>query len=111
MAHDKTPVFLLKTKSVPGDGYEELLSTPADGLDFEPSFVPVLEHSFVEDGMAKVRAVLRNRSIGTAEGSAYGGLIFTSQRAVEAFTRLVEEEGRGETPVSVGWDDEKNELR
>lgn len=98
----KTPVLLLKTKSVPGDAYEELLSSSANGV-YEPSFVPVLEHRFDDAGMAKVRGILQNRSIGTAEGCAYGGLIFTSQRAVEAFTRLVEE-GRGETPVSAGWD-------
>lgn len=98
----KTPVFLLKTKSVPGDAYEELFSkSPINGTEFEPSFVPVLEHRFIEEGMSQVRTALQNGSISTAEGSAYGGLIFTSQRAVEAFTKLVEE-GRGETqPVSV----------
>jgi uroporphyrinogen-III synthase len=99
----KTPVFLLKTKSVPGDAYEELFSAPPDGEAYEPSFVPVLKHQFDDDGMAKVRGLLQNRSISTAEGSAYGGLIFTSQRAVEAFTKLVEER-RGEPPASAGWD-------
>ncbi len=92
----KTPILLLKTKSVPGDAYEELFSAPPDGVGFEPSFVPMLEHRFSEDGMALVRTALRTKSISTAEGSAYGGLIFTSQRAVEAFAKLVEE-GRGET--------------
>ena len=93
----KTPVFLLKTKSVPGDAYEELFSkSPINGTEFEPSFVPVLEHRFIEEGMSQVRAALQNGSISTVKGSAYGGLIFTSQRAVEAFTKLVEE-GRGET--------------
>ena len=99
----KTPVLLLKTKSVPGDAYEELLSASLNGFDFEPSFVPVLEHRFDEEGMATVRRLLQNKSISTAEGSAYGGLIFTSQRAVEAFTKLVEER-RGETSVSARWD-------
>ncbi|KAK4156427.1 tetrapyrrole biosynthesis, uroporphyrinogen III synthase [Chaetomidium leptoderma] len=98
MTQQKTPVLLLKTKSVPGDAYEELFSSPPEGPKFEPEFVPVLEHQFDENGMSKVRSVLQNRSISTAEGSAYGGLIFTSQRAVEAFTRLVEER-RGEE----GW--------
>jgi len=97
----KTPVLLLKTKSVPGDAYEEFFSASPDGAGYEPSFVPVLEHQFDEDGMAKVRSALQNGAISTAEGSAYGGLIFTSQRAVEAFTKLVEER-RGETPVSAG---------
>jgi len=100
----KTPIFLLKTKSSPGDAYEELFSFPPDGAGYEPSFVPVLKHQFDEVGMAKVRSALQSRSISTAEGSAYGGLIFTSQRAVEAFTKLVEE-GRGETRVSGGPDE------
>ncbi|AEO67743.1 uncharacterized protein THITE_2116724 [Thermothielavioides terrestris NRRL 8126] len=95
----KIPVFLLKTRSVPGDAYEELFSTPADGFDFEPSFVPVLEHRFDEEGLAKVRSALQNRSISSAVDSTYGGLIFTSQRAVEAFAKLVEER-RGEED---GW--------
>ncbi len=99
----KTPVLLLKTKSVPGDAYEELFSAPPNGVgfEFEPSFVPVLEHRFDEHGMAQVRRALQTQSISSAESSAYGGLIFTSQRAVEAFTQLVEE-GRGETRVSPG---------
>lgn len=99
----KTPVLLLKTKSVPGDAYEELFSAPPDGVSYEPSFVPVLKHQFGNDGMAKVRSVLQSRAISTEEGSAYGGLIFTSQRAVEAFTKLVEER-RGETLASAEWD-------
>jgi uroporphyrinogen-III synthase len=99
----KTPVLLLKTKSVPGDAYEELFSVPPNGASYEPSFVPVLKHQFDNDGMVKVRSALQDRSISTAEGSAYGGLIFTSQRAVEAFTKLVEER-RGETPASAGRD-------
>jgi uroporphyrinogen-III synthase len=97
----KTPILLLKTKSVPGDAYEELFSAPPDGPEFDPSFVPVLEHRFDEQGMAKVRSALENRAISTATDAAYGGLIFTSQRAVEAFTKLVEER-RGETSVSAG---------
>ncbi|KAL1844117.1 hypothetical protein VTJ49DRAFT_4969 [Mycothermus thermophilus] len=65
----KTPILLLKTKSVPGDAYEELFSSPPSGPSFEPIFVPVLEHRFLQDGMTR--------------------------RAVEAFTSLVQER-RGE---------------
>ncbi|KAK3989663.1 tetrapyrrole biosynthesis, uroporphyrinogen III synthase [Cladorrhinum sp. PSN332] len=90
-----TPVFLLKTKSTPGDTYEETLSDTSNAFDFEPEFVPVLEHQFDDQGMAKVRNILRNRQIGTSKDAKYGGLIFTSQRAVEAFTKLVED-GKGE---------------
>ncbi|KAK0611158.1 tetrapyrrole biosynthesis, uroporphyrinogen III synthase [Immersiella caudata] len=87
----KTPVFLLKTKSTPGDAYDELFSSTDDGFDFEPVFVPVLEHHFDETGMTRVRQVLRNNSVSSAQGSAYGGMIFTSQRAVEAFSALIQE--------------------
>ncbi|KAK4179715.1 tetrapyrrole biosynthesis, uroporphyrinogen III synthase [Triangularia setosa] len=92
----KIPLYLLKTKSSPGDHYEEKFSVPDDnGSEYEPEFVPVLEHQFDHQGMAKVRGILKNRQVGSAEGKQYGGMIFTSQRAVEVFTKLVEE-GRGE---------------
>ncbi|ROV89316.1 hypothetical protein VMCG_09653 [Cytospora schulzeri] len=96
-SQDRVPVLLLKTKSTPGDGYEEIFSQPTqDGLSFEPSFVPVLEHRFEEDGMAKVRSILKSQKIGKHTGAAYGGMIFTSQRAVEAFTKIVQD-GPGDT--------------
>ncbi|KAK4675603.1 uroporphyrinogen-III synthase [Podospora pseudoanserina] len=92
----KIPVYLLKTKSSAGDHYEEKFSTPdSNGSKYDPEFVPVLEHQFDDQGMAKVRRILKNKQIGRTEGKQYGGMIFTSQRAVEAFTKLVEE-GRGE---------------
>ena len=91
-----TPVLLLKTKSTPNDGYEEQFSTVRDGLIFEPTFVPVLEHRFLEEGLSIVRDQLQQRKIGKEPGAGYGGLIFTSQRAVEAFAKLVEE-GKGTT--------------
>lgn len=89
---DTVPVLLLKTKSSPGDGYEEIFSQPTqDGLSFEPSFVPVLEHRFEEAGMAKLGSILKRQAVGRHHGAEYGGLIFTSQRAVEAFTKLVQD--------------------
>ncbi|KAI0474992.1 tetrapyrrole biosynthesis, uroporphyrinogen III synthase [Xylariaceae sp. FL0804] len=92
----RVPVFLLKTKSSPSDAYEDLFSAPRDGVDFEPRFVPVLQHQFEEEGMRSVRRLLRDRKISSGPGCAYGGLIFTSQRAVEAFAQLVQEgQGRG----------------
>ncbi|KAI1630750.1 tetrapyrrole biosynthesis, uroporphyrinogen III synthase [Biscogniauxia mediterranea] len=83
------PVLLLKTKSTPTDAYEELFATRRDGLVFEPTFVPVLQHQFERHGMTKVGSLLQHRKIGNDPASAYGGLIFTSQRAVEAFAKLV----------------------
>lgn len=95
----KQPLLLLKTKSIPDDTYEELFSTPRDGLEFEPIFVPVLQHQFQEDGMSSFGNLLSERRIGKKQDAAYGGLIFTSQRAVEAFAKLVEEgQGDGQWP-------------
>lgn len=84
------PVLLLKTKSSPGDGYEELFSSITDsGFVFEPRFLPVLEHGFKPEGVECIRKLLKARDIGPREECAYGGLIFTSQRAVEAFAAVV----------------------
>lgn len=93
-AQCSTPILLLKTKSTPNDGYEEQFSAVSDGTQFEPTFVPVLEHQFLDEGLNVVKDLLRNKQIGKCNGLKYGGMIFTSQRAVEAFARLVEE-GQG----------------
>lgn len=87
----KVPVLLLKTKSTPGDSYEDLFSRECDNHVFEPLFVPVLHHNFQEQGMATIRNVLHHRAVNTGADASYGGLIFTSQRAVEAFAQLVDE--------------------
>ncbi|KAI1463540.1 tetrapyrrole biosynthesis, uroporphyrinogen III synthase [Daldinia caldariorum] len=93
---DKVPVLLLKTKSSPTDAYEDIFSAPRDGSpSFEPIFVPVLQHRFEDDGMRQFEKLLRERRISRSADSAYGGLIFTSQRAVEAFAKLVDE-GKGD---------------
>lgn len=89
------PVLLLKTKSTPNDGYEEFFSAvKANAYNFKPIFVPVLEHKFLEEGLDIVKNALQEKKIGKAHTSKYGGMIFTSQRAVEAFAKLVDE-GKG----------------
>ena len=90
-ASEKVPVLLLKTISTPTDAYEDIFSTPRDSFNFEPTFVPVLQHRFKDDGMQQFEKSLRERRISKGLDSAYGGLIFTSQRAVEAFAKLVDE--------------------
>jgi hypothetical protein len=89
----RIPILLLKTKSTPHDGYEEHFSV--DGKDvrrsYEPAFVPVLEHRFQEEALGTVRGLLEKKQISKSGGARYGGLIFTSQRAVEAFAKVVEE--------------------
>jgi uroporphyrinogen-III synthase len=85
------PVFLLKTKSVPNDGYEEQFAPRDSSPQFSAHFVPVLEHQLQDDGMSVVRNLLLEQGIGRGETKKYGGMIFTSQRAVEAFAKLVHE--------------------
>lgn len=95
-AANKIPVLLLKTKSTPSDAYQEILSEGSHScgnlrVQFDPSFVPVLLHRFEEAGVRRLRDLLRHRQIGSRTDCTYGGLIFTSQRAVEAFTEVAKE--------------------
>ncbi|KJZ72384.1 hypothetical protein HIM_08187 [Hirsutella minnesotensis 3608] len=92
------PVLLLKTRSSPIDAYQELLSAPPAHVNhrFDPRFVPVLSHQRDKQGTEYVAKLLRQRLIGAGSECAYGGLIFTSQRAVEAFAAIVDN-GKGDT--------------
>lgn len=92
------PILLLKTRSTP-DAYEDLFSTqdiaPSDSanrLRFVPQFVPVLLHSFLDAGLDTVRSHLQKQEISRREGAKYGGMIFTSQRAVEAVKQIYHED-------------------
>jgi uroporphyrinogen-III synthase len=86
-----TPILLLKTKSTPHDGYEEFFS--AHG--YNPAFVPVLEHHFHQTNLHTVKDLFTSGSLNAGPRRKYGGLIFTSQRAVEGFARLVTSEVDG----------------
>lgn len=100
----QTPIFLLKTRSSPHDGYDDFLN--AQG--YNPSFIPVLEHRFNSKNLAQVRDLFAsgafelndaNANANTQNGSEaqskkYGGMIFTSQRAVEGFAEMIEQDGR-----------------
>ncbi|KAF7713643.1 Uncharacterized protein PECH_001115 [Penicillium ucsense] len=100
-----TPILLLKTRSSPHDGYHEYLSE-----EFQPRFVPVLEHRVHGQNLERVRGLFasgafagedqgRGSSWGLgATGTRFGGMIFTSQRAVEAFALMIEENGLPFTP-------------
>ncbi|KAK5171659.1 hypothetical protein LTR04_000024 [Oleoguttula sp. CCFEE 6159] len=86
-----TPVLLLKTKSTPTDGYEEYFSA-ADNGRYQPIFVPVLEHRFREEALASIVAAVYEGGFGGRRGkrpAKWGGIIFTSQRAVEAFAGVI----------------------
>ncbi|KAI9788326.1 MAG: hypothetical protein M1835_002340 [Candelina submexicana] len=85
----KIPVLLLKTKSLPNDGYEEYFTRTEP---FVPEFVPVLVHRQNQKNLSLVKELLRSGGINAGQkGAQYGGLIFTSQRAVEGFMSVVEE--------------------
>ncbi|KAJ4311144.1 uroporphyrinogen-III synthase [Neodidymelliopsis sp. IMI 364377] len=89
----RTPILLLKTKSAPTDTYEELFSS-CDNNQYAPVFVPVLEHRFKRDALDAVCQHITNRGfVPTSQNglATYGALIFTSQRAVEAFNEVVED--------------------
>ncbi|TQV98295.1 uroporphyrinogen-III synthase HemD [Cordyceps javanica] len=88
------PVLLLKTQSTPGDSYHDKLTAAQlpQGRRLAPIFVPVLRHKFDEAGLDTLRGLLRDQRIGSRPDASYGGLIFTSQRAVEAFAHVVNTE-------------------
>lgn len=101
MPEPSIPLLLLKTKSTPTDAYQDLFSSPSiadnthnndKATNFSPQFVPVLQHRFLDDGLGRMRSLLLRRQISRARGSEYGGLIFTSQRAVEAFAKIYAED-------------------
>ncbi|EZF28989.1 hypothetical protein H109_06078 [Trichophyton interdigitale MR816] len=84
-ATKEIPIYFLKTKSTPHDGYEEYFS-PSKG--FKPCFIPVLEHKFNHKNLQKVKDLILSGAV----AKQYGGIIFTSQRAVEGFSRMVQDE-------------------
>lgn len=113
-----TPILLLKTKSTPHDGYEEYFSTNG----YTPQFIPVLEHRFHTKNLATVRQLFASGAFNTyttpitnndndndndaqevngsnARSKKYGGMIFTSQRAVEAFAKMIEDDRRMSHPT------------
>ncbi len=90
---NEIPIFLLKTKSVPHDGYQEFFENASlKERKYAPLFVPVLEHELRDAGLDIVRRSLKGKKIdASGEAGSYGGMVFTSQRAVEAFAKLVAE--------------------
>lgn len=79
------PILLLKTKSTPDDAYAEFFSTHG----YNPLFIPVLEHNFNEHNLETVKRLFETGELDSGPGRKYGGLIFTSQRAVEGFGRVL----------------------
>lgn len=96
----RIPVFLLKTKSSPGDSYEDLFNGHDHGYSFNPVFVPVLQHKLDEENLASVKSLLQQRGVSAGEDASFGGMIFTSQRAVEAFVKVVQDGQSGKHAYS-----------
>ncbi|KAJ5259485.1 Tetrapyrrole biosynthesis uroporphyrinogen III synthase [Penicillium angulare] len=105
MPPTETPILLLKTRSSPHDGYDDFFT----GNGYRPSFIPVLEHRFNAHNLADVRDLFASGAFNHDQGQdqnngkacskvrdtkrKYGGMIFTSQRAVEGFANMIEEKG------------------
>ena len=97
---DQIPVYLLKTKSSPTDAYEEHLSKIQDAK-YKPIFVPVLDHIFRDDALRTLRRSAERFAFASGSEASglrkatnnpakkYGGLVFTSQRAVDAFATVI----------------------
>ena len=93
---DQIPVYLLKTKNSPTDSYEEYFEKLDNGR-YKPLFVPVLDHIFRDDALRTLRRSAERfafaggspadarRKATNNPAKKYGGIIFTSQRAVDAF--------------------------
>ena len=90
------PVLLLKTRSNVKDVYEDHFSrrrphisrvAEGPGLSYKPIFVPVLEHRPSQENLQQIRTIVRNGKL----SDEYGGLVFTSQRAVEGFAGVIAE--------------------
>lgn len=86
------PVLFLKTRSQPTDGYDEHFSNTqvpsgTSAYSFDPSFVPVLEHTQNSKALSELSRLLRDGEL----KRKYGGMVFTSQRAVEAWIDVVQQ--------------------
>jgi uroporphyrinogen-III synthase len=93
---------------LPSDTNETNKTNDYEYIKYDPIFVPVFSHSFHAQNSEIVKsyfmptttendyidengASLRNAL--TGQGKKYGGLIFTSQRAVEALGHILEHGG------------------
>lgn len=84
--HQHQPtVLLLKSESAPEDKYAALFSDKG----YRPVFQPVLDHHFHAQNLSLVRSLLTTGQLLPGQNRRYGGLIFTSQRAVEAFGNVL----------------------
>lgn len=98
---EKTPILLLKNQTTPRDGYDEYFRQT--NQTYQPIFIPVLEHRIRTENLARVRDLLLQNNDSNNDNKnnnddgkdkekkrkKYGGVIFTSQRAVEGFATIL----------------------
>lgn len=87
----KEPIIFLKTKSQPTDNYEKYFDSRNGATQFEPSFIPVLMHRIKPNAVTQFTEWLEAGAFSRYQHkfTTYGGIIFTSQRAVEVFSAAV----------------------
>jgi uroporphyrinogen-III synthase len=88
--HPKIPVILLKTKSTPVDRYQEHFESLGHGM-YSPIFIPVLQHQMINSSLREISDLISTGAFHSSITRKYGGIIFTSQRAVEAFTHITKQ--------------------
>ncbi|MCJ1250285.1 hypothetical protein MMC30_007511 [Trapelia coarctata] len=77
------PIILFKTPSTPSDAYKTYFSTPTPSPSkptFNPIFLPLLQHTLLPPALSQLHTLLTSPTF----TKKYGGIILTSQRAVEA---------------------------
>ncbi|KAL8862610.1 MAG: hypothetical protein Q9178_001108 [Gyalolechia marmorata] len=94
---DSIPVILLKN---PSAGHTDLYTThfasnppSPPNSPYEPLYIPVLEHTYSIEPLLSMLSRFNEDKILDQDPTsrfAYGGLIFTSQRAVEAFASALD---------------------
>ncbi|MCJ1385685.1 hypothetical protein MMC17_008808 [Xylographa soralifera] len=85
-----TPLLLLKTRNTPTDAYATYFSTPSAPTPspsprLHPTFIPVLHHTLLAPSLSHLHTLLSL----PPSTFPYGGLICTSQRAVEALGQVL----------------------
>lgn len=85
----RIPVILLKSPSRPSDAYEERFTTSSAPVHFSPTFLPVFTSRFLPAGITQLRSLIQDGHLAPGPHQQYGGIIFTSQRAVEAFADIL----------------------
>lgn len=108
-SNESIPIFLLKNPSAGHtDPYTSQFVSHPPNPAYEPLYVPVLEHTSntapINDLLSQYSRSKRPDQVATAH-FPFGGLIFTSQRAVEAFDSALgfiqasDVQGLRETPL------------